>query len=549
MKKLSIRVKLIVLAGLAVFTLLAVGGFSVWQASRLHAQLETSIATQSRLLGAVDGARSAQVAFKIQVQEWKNILLRGKDPENFDKYLAGFDAREKEVFERLAQLKALVDELPMADRLKVDETIAEFRKLGPAYREALKYYDRSEADPASVVDRRVKGLDRQPSALIDALVGEIRKAADETAAREEAAAQANYDAVRLWLSVFLGGAVLIMAALAWFVIASITRPVAQLKKVMTLIASSSDLTQRAADDGKDEIGTMATAFNAMIAGMQSLVAQVASSVQAVNSAAGSMAQTADGLSAAADEQSRSVAGDAASIEELTVAIAAVADTADEVRRQSLQSVANSSDGSRKVGELVSEIHRIEATVADIAKSVEDFVRSTSAITGMTREVREIADQTNLLALNAAIEAARAGEAGRGFAVVADEVRKLAEKSGRSALDIDEVARSIMQQTREVRAAIDAGLKSIEVSTGIAVEVERTLDQARQSVDNASRGVEEIASSVSEQKAASTEIARNTERIANSAEETSAASVRMSASASQLRDAAADLRQSIAGFRV
>jgi len=168
---------------------------------------------------------------------------------------------------------------------------------------------------------------------------------------------------------------------------------------------------------------------------------------------------------------------------------------------------------------------------------------------MTQEVREIADQTNLLALNAAIEAARAGEYGRGFAVVADEVRQLAEKSGSSATEIDSVANAIMQQTSLVRSAIQSGMNSIQVSSGLAGEVELTLARARDSVEQSSKGVEDIASSVKEQKVASTEIALNMERISVSAEEASSAARHMSDSADQLRDAASELSRSISGFRV
>ncbi len=548
MQNLSISAKLSLLAACAVLALLLAGGFALYQASRLNQQLVSASDRYGKLTAAVDVARSAQVSFKIQVQEWKNILLRGKDPESFDKYVKGFEKEGKLVAADLLKLKGIAQELGVADRLKVDDVLEVFAKLAPAYLEALKAYDRSQADPAGVVDKLVKGIDRAPTERIDKLVGEIQKVAEDIAAEEVAAAQATYSAVRLGLGLFLLGAVAVLAFLAWIIMRSITRPVTQLEQTMATIAATNDLTRRSELAQRDEIGKMAEAFNSMITKMHALVGQVATSAQSVNHTAGDVAKTADILHTTAQEQSQSVASNAAAIEELTVSIATVADTATDVRQKSSDSVANSQEGHRKVSELVDEIRSIGATVGQIARAVEEFVNSTSAITGMTQEVRDIADQTNLLALNAAIEAARAGEQGRGFAVVADEVRKLAEKSASSAAEIDGVARSIIVQTNQVRTAVDAGLRSVEVSSSLAGEVEGTLKNARDSVEQAGKGVDEIAWSVNEQKTASTEIAKNMERISQSAEETSESARHMSDSAGQLRNASETLARAIADFR-
>jgi len=377
--------------------------------------------------------------------------------------------------------------------------------------------------------------------LIDVQLKEgekLKKEADATAASARTSI-----AIAVVVAFLLGGGI----ALA--LVRSITRPVALLEKTMSRITVSNDLTHRATVEQGDEIGTIATAFNAMVVKMQTLVGEVSGLARSVSSASSDMTKTANELSSAADQQSQSVASNAAAIQQLTVSIATVSATADEVRSKSAESVSTTNEGNRKVQELVNEIRRIESTVSDIANAVEEFVRSTSAITGMTQEVRELADQTNLLALNAAIEAARAGEQGRGFAVVADEVRKLAEKSGNSASEIDGVAKSIMQQTSQVRTAIEAGRKSITVSSTLAGEVESTLTRARETVEHASKGVDEIALSVNEQKTASTEIAQNMERISMSAEETSTTARHMSGSAGELRSAADDLNRTIAGFHV
>jgi methyl-accepting chemotaxis protein len=345
------------------------------------------------------------------------------------------------------------------------------------------------------------------------------------------------------IAVVLGIAISIMLGRA------VNRPLNDLQATMRRIEETNDLTARADDSRKDEFGLIAHSFNGMVGRLQQLVSQVSSATHSVNDLAENLISSADSLRNSAANQSEAVSANAAATEELTVSIATVSDTAQDVRSRSKQSVANTNQGNRKVGELVDEITVIQKSVNQITSAVEDFVRSTGAITGLTREVREIADQTNLLALNAAIEAARAGEQGRGFAVVADEVRKLAEKSGSSAGEIDAVAKSIVAQSDAVRLAIDAGMKAIEASSKLATDVEEKINQARESVEESGNGINEIAGAVAEQKIASTEIAQNMERIALGAEDAAETASNMNSSAAELHQAANALKAAISGFRI
>ena len=545
---LSIRAKLGALVFVLASALLLVGAFSLWQASQLHEQLDTSLEHHRTVVQAVDAARGAQVRFKTQVQEWKNILLRGKDPEAFDKHLKGFHAEAAVVKTRFDQTEEALKKLGLDERIRVSEARSALEKLMPAYEEALKKYDRTQPDPAGMVDKAVRGIDRAPSKAIDDLVIAIQNAAKEISAEELQSSQALYASIRLWTVVFVLCAIGFGIFVAYLLIASITRPLANVQNAMAHIATSGDLTRRAQVNSQDEIGAMATAFNTMLDQFQQVLKQVAQSVGGVNHSVGNLTRTATDLNQAAEQQSASISGSAAAIEELTVSIATVANTAGDVRDQTAGSVSKTEEGNRKVSELVAEIHRIQETVNTIANQVEEFVKSTGAITNMTQEVRDIADQTNLLALNAAIEAARAGEQGRGFAVVADEVRKLAEKSGQSASGIDGVARDIIAQSQQVRDAISTGRSSIEVSAGLASEVEHTLNEARENVQHSASGVDEIALSVNEQRTASTEIAQAMERVSNAGESTSNAANSMHASAMELQREAQQLSNAIARFK-
>ena len=546
---LQIRQKLTLLVTVALATLICVGLFSFYQANKLNDALNQSVAKHAALVEAVDKARSAQVHFKIEVQEWKNILLRGKDAEAFNKYLKGFDDEERRVKERLGEVKLVAAKLGIAERIKVSAALATFEKLGPAYRDALKQYDRNAADPAGTVDKLVKGIDREPTKALDDLANEMQKISREFNTEESSRAAEIFAEVKIGLTAFSLGAVIVITLLAITIIRSIIGPLKALESTMLHIATNHDLTRRADIVHQDEIGRMGQAFNAMMNQLQKIIAEVLGASHRVSSAAEQLAGSSRALAEVSEHQSSAVASSASAVEELTVAIAAVADTADEVHALAVDSVERTNQSSDKVSHLAGEMERIRQNMHEIARTVDEFVKSTAAITGMTQEVRDIADQTNLLALNAAIEAARAGETGRGFAVVADEVRKLAEKSGKSASEIDSVTRSITNQSAAVQQAIEGGERSIQVSTALANEVIGGLAQSRDSVERSKQGVGEISSSVSEQKQASTEIAQSMERIANMVEENNNAASNISASTHDLQALAQSLSKTVSGFRV
>ncbi len=211
------------------------------------------------------------------------------------------------------------------------------------------------------------------------------------------------------------------------------------------------------------------------------VARVRSSSEQVASAASQLASTATQVSEASQAQSEAASSTASAVEEVTVSINAVAQNAHDVRKLAQSSLEQTERGNADMGELAAEIHKVEGAVEEIATSVEAFVHSAQAITAMTKQVKDIAEQTNLLALNAAIEAARAGEQGRGFAVVADEVRKLAEKSGQSAAQIDEVTQKLGSQSDVVNRAISLGIESLATSRQHLDNVVATLARAKRCI--------------------------------------------------------------------
>ncbi len=342
---------------------------------------------------------------------------------------------------------------------------------------------------------------------------------------------------------------LVGVGLGYSVISSVTRSTGELSDAMTRMAQDGDLSRRIVVHGSDELAQAAISFNGLIDSFVNIIRQVSSSASQVSNSTVNLSSSALRISRGSQAQSEAAASTAAAIEEITVSISSVASNTEEVRKLSEKSLRQTQQGNQNVTDMIGEIERVQDAVQQIAGSVKEFVDSTREIAGMTQQVKDIADQTNLLALNAAIEAARAGEQGRGFAVVADEVRKLAEKSAQSANEIDRVTNALNQKSTQVEATLQTGLRSLQTTQEHVERVSVVLTEAGESVAQSTHGVSDIATSVGEQSQASNAIARNVEKIAQMSEENHAAVSSNTQELVHLEQLACELQTAVSRFRV
>ncbi len=341
----------------------------------------------------------------------------------------------------------------------------------------------------------------------------------------------------------------LLAFIYLFITKVVTQPLEEMVSGLRSIASGEgDLTRRLEVKSNDEIGQAAKVFNDMMANLGNLVRQVGESASHVSSAAHELVVGAKQVADSSHrqyEKSRVVTG---AVERMVRSIVDVAENTERVHEQSRESLARSHEGTQSLDRLIAEIGRVKHAVNDMADAVGAFVSSTVSITNMTREVKDIADQTNLLALNAAIEAARAGEQGRGFAVVADEVRKLAEKSAASANEIDGITRTLNDKSDAVRKSIEGGLADIASSEQSLDAVARAISQANLSVEQVGSGLDSIAAATEEQRRVSTEAFTNIEAIAAMARENSEAVEVTAQSVQRLEELARQLQETVSRFR-
>ncbi|MBK7898721.1 MAG: methyl-accepting chemotaxis protein [Azonexus sp.] len=353
----------------------------------------------------------------------------------------------------------------------------------------------------------------------------------------------------------IAGAALIVIGVLLVIIFLLTRhfvttPLESLRRGLEDIArGEGDLTRRLPVRGQDEVGQAAAVFNEMMENFSGLVRQVRDAAQQVSARVASLSENADRVAQSSHLQDQKSGAAAAAVEQLVESISAIAGNAGHVQQQSQESLARAQEGGRNLKVLLGEMDVVEKAVRQMADSVGEFVRNTEAITHMTREVKDIAEQTNLLALNAAIEAARAGEQGRGFAVVADEVRKLAEKSSRAAGEIDAITATIGQQSVAVRRTIEEGLEHLESSQSAVDSVANVLEATNGSVTEVGRGLDAIAGATDHQRRVSGEVVSGIDSIAGMARDNSGAVEKTAGAAHDLRRLADGLQNLVGRFKV
>ncbi len=312
-----------------------------------------------------------------------------------------------------------------------------------------------------------------------------------------------------------------------------------------------DLTRRfpaAETESRNEIDRLNGSLEAMRSDISSIIGQISSSAREMSSASIAMTQGAQAVMDSSERQNESASGLAAAVEEVSVSITHVSNNAAEARNIVTEAAAAARRGSAKVTGIVSEFGEIEAAIRDTAGVVHQLGERTSEITNVIRIIKEIADQTNLLALNAAIEAARAGEAGRGFAVVADEVRKLAERTSTSTKEISGTIGTVQDESQDLVKRIEVLAERITEGVAFANQAGTALSEIESESQRAVHAVNDIADSTHEQSTASQQIANSVESIAQMADTNRNASQQNHHSSESLRRLADELNRIVSRFK-
>ncbi|MCI1011470.1 methyl-accepting chemotaxis protein [Pseudomonas oryzihabitans] len=475
----------------------------------------------------------------------RGFALTGKE-----EFLEPLNRGEQRFAEQLQELTQLTRDNPAQQ--------ADLAQLGQA-----KQQWNSESVQQILALRRQVNAGTQP---LDALTARIATAQDkgkmdgmrellaQIKTRENALldgrTQAMNEAKQQAMTILISGgllATLLALGIAWSLSRTIVGRLAQTVAIARTIAAG-QLNSPIPTGGRDELGQLLTAFGQMQDKLRGMIQGIKQGTDQLVAASHSISANSQQLSAAAQEQSSAASSMAATVEELTVSINHVSDNAGEAHDLSSQSGRLAQDGGQTIQASVDSMRSIAGTVQSSATRIGELGEHSERVSSIVSVIKGIADQTNLLALNAAIEAARAGEQGRGFAVVADEVRQLAQRTTNSTQEIAAMIEKIQAATQAAMSDMEVGVRQVNGGVDLANQAGEAVVSINTASDKVVRVVNQISLALREQTAASHDVARTVERLAQMAQQNSEAIGETVQTAVSLDALANDLNRQIGQFR-
>lgn len=540
MKQLTILKRLMLAGAVNLALLITVLLIAFWSLSKIETQL-TKL-TEKDWAKAHWAMEISNAANRVGILSQALVI----DPARLAEYKAEIAQHRATVVDRLPKIEALIE----TDRGR--EAIANlksnreaFAKVYPSVLELLEAGRREEASRLF----QSEGLPKLQAYI--ASVNHLLDLQNERFGTAAEHAQSTVSDAKIGMLILaliaIVASVLLCSALAKSILGPLGGEPADACRILKRIAAG-DLTQPVIAKHGDEDSLLANVAHMQVS-LRQMVSTLDQDANALNESADYLAAAAAQVAQGSTAQADSAEAMASAIEQLAVSVKQVDDSASTARTTTTSTYTLSQTGADVIGATVSDMYQIEAIVRSAAQTVNEMGAHSNRISDVVLVIREVADQTNLLALNAAIEAARAGEAGRGFAVVADEVRKLSERTAHATSEIAQMITQVQDSASVTVAHMDKAVESVTAGVSKARDAQSSMSSIQAGSESVVAAVHDISHSLAEQSTASELVANNVENIAQMAEENSSAAQTTAQTARQLKELAQSVRTSVNWFKL
>ena len=438
----------------------------------------------------------------------------------------------KAIDQAQAELRALPAKVPAEHAASLDDAATAMA----GYRDAVSQF--GNAQTAS--EQALQSMAEQGTLLLQTSQA---MTTSQTEVRDAAAAQAK---TLLMIATALALALGLLAA--WAITRQIIIPLRQTLRAAERVASG-DLTQNLQVNRRDELGQLQASMQRMTQGLRELIGGIGDGVTQIASAAEQLSAVTEQTSAGVNNQKVETDQVATAMNQMTATVHEVARNAEQASEAALMADQQAREGDRVVGEAVTQIERLAGEVVNSSEAMNQLKAESDKIGSVLDVIKSVAQQTNLLALNAAIEAARAGEAGRGFAVVADEVRSLAQRTQQSTEEIEELIAGLQSGTQRVASVMDSSRQLTDSSVELTRRAGSSLETITRTVSSIQAMNQQIATAAEEQTAVAEEINRSVMNVRDISDQTSAASEETASSSVELARLGTHLQGLVGRFKL
>jgi len=535
----SLRNKLLVITGIGTLLAMASGFVGLVRVIDSHQRVVTAIETDLSLGLETEGLAGD---FNDQVQEWKDILLRGSDEKARTHYWDAFKQKHQAIQTHLEQM------LSRSRHAEMQQMIRDFKTdhaaLLAKYQKGYQAYIDAGFD-AKAGDNAVKGIDREPTEALEKMSVVIKQLVEQAVTEAETDIRSIVKQILVLVSVSV---ILAFVLFLWVVRKNIENPAASLANNLALMAEG-DFTHTIEVTSRDEIGRIADSVRHLQKDFRSIVESINNAAFRLSTSAEERAHLTEQSNQAMMQQRNETDQVATAMNEMTATVHEVAQNAQLAAQSASEANSEVNNGQTVVNESIRAIGSLVQRVEHASDVIHTVETNSQEIGSVLDVIRSIAEQTNLLALNAAIEAARAGEQGRGFAVVADEVRVLAQRTQSSTEEIQAMIERLQSGTQEAVDSMNQSRSQADTTRDTAAKAGEVLNRITGSVNNINDMNTLIASAAEEQNAVAEEINRNIVGISQAAEHTSDTANQTASTSEELRTVAEELKHVVSRLKI